>query len=241
MPRIINTEGIPENHVVAFMQRIVAYEREIGAKLDEGHVALARFMFLARIDTMTTNVTIQALTEADIKKWVEESILETLAAGPGPGTITRDNTEPVDMVLFCPSCGVQHIDAPELPQRDFVCTMDPNGMLVPLPSVPRTSPPWTNPPHRSHLCGSCGHIWRPADVPTNGVQSIATRGQNDSLPAVGKSVVKYCAGMYRAVARIILSETGGFKMEWVDRGVRPADGTVLCADVADLQPTRWPQ
>ena len=39
---------------------------------------------------------------------------------------------------------------------------------------------WNNPPHRSHLCHSCGHIWRPADVPTNGVAAIKTKGSADS-------------------------------------------------------------
>ena len=30
----------------------------------------------------------------------------------------------------------------------------------------------TNPPHRTHLCQHCGHLWRPALVATNGVQSL---------------------------------------------------------------------
>lgn len=64
---------------------------------------------------------------------------------------------PIDMVLYCPACGVQHIDAPE--------------------------PGWSNPPHRSHRCHGCGHIWRPADVPTNGVAAVKTKGKNDSALA----------------------------------------------------------
>jgi len=62
---------------------------------------------------------------------------------------------PIDMILFCPMCGVQHIDAPE--------------------------GEWTNPPHKSHLCHECGCIWRPADVCTNGVASILTRGERDNF------------------------------------------------------------
>ncbi len=53
--------------------------------------------------------------------------------------------EPLNMVLPCPKCGLLHIDAPE------------------------PSSGWDNPPHKSHLCHGCGTIWRPADVPTNGV------------------------------------------------------------------------
>ena len=65
-------------------------------------------------------------------------------------------TQPIDMVLSCPKCGAQHVDAPEF--RDG----------------------WFNPPHRSHLCHDCGHVWRPADVPTNGVDAVKTKGKADS-------------------------------------------------------------
>lgn len=63
--------------------------------------------------------------------------------------------DPVPMILFCPRCGTRHID-----QADPA-----NG--------------WLNEPHRSHLCASCGTIWRPADIATVGVASIATRGRLD--------------------------------------------------------------
>ncbi len=63
---------------------------------------------------------------------------------------------PVPMLLFCPSCGRQHVDAPEAESG------------------------WTNPPHKSHKCHACGLVWRPADVPTNGVATIETRGSADT-------------------------------------------------------------
>lgn len=66
-------------------------------------------------------------------------------------------THPIDMVLHCPACGVQHIDEPD-----------------------ERTPDWKNPPHRSHLCHGCEHIWRPADIATNGVRAIVTQGKNDS-------------------------------------------------------------
>lgn len=75
---------------------------------------------------------------------------------------------PVDMVLYCPKCGMQHVDAPEIGYSG----------IVPGPYQAHTD--WSNPPHRSHLCHACGHIWRPADVPTNGVAAIKTKGANDS-------------------------------------------------------------
>ncbi len=63
---------------------------------------------------------------------------------------------PIDMMLTCPRCRTLHVDKPD--------------------------GEWTNPPHKSHLCGNCGTIWRPADVFTNGVGSIATRGKADTWP-----------------------------------------------------------
>lgn len=62
----------------------------------------------------------------------------------------------ISMLLFCPKCGNQHIDHPE-PEKG-----------------------WTNPPHRSHLCEDCGAIWRPADVFTEGVSDLATKGSADT-------------------------------------------------------------
>ncbi|KVV12360.1 hypothetical protein WK77_05970 [Burkholderia ubonensis] len=70
------------------------------------------------------------------------------------------------MLLFCPRCGTQHIDAPETKPDD----QDDR--------VPVTT--WTNPPHRSHLCHACGIVWRPADVATVGVAAIETRGKADT-------------------------------------------------------------
>jgi hypothetical protein len=75
--------------------------------------------------------------------------------------IAAEKEAPIDMVLHCPKCGKQHIDAPEEHwNRRYLYD-------------------WENPPHRSHLCHGCGYIWRPADVPTNGVYALATKGKND--------------------------------------------------------------
>lgn len=77
-------------------------------------------------------------------------------------------TKPIDMVLHCPKCGMQHVDAPDDPFYGGMS--DASGF----------HPRWENPPHRSHLCHTCGHIWRPADVPTNGVWAVKTKGKADS-------------------------------------------------------------
>lgn len=62
----------------------------------------------------------------------------------------------IPIILHCPTCGEQHIDAPN------------------------AAAGWTNPPHRSHLCDACGEIWRPADIYTEGVATIQTRGLADT-------------------------------------------------------------
>lgn len=77
---------------------------------------------------------------------------------------------PIPMILFCPMCGMQHIDAPE-PNNNH-----PDESPECAPSR------WQNPPHRSHLCHECGCIWRPADVATVGVEKIQTRGKDDTWP-----------------------------------------------------------
>lgn len=75
------------------------------------------------------------------------------------------------MIILCPACGLQHVDAPE-------------ELPMPVPgSAFEGSAGWVDPPHRSHLCrpqdGGCGHIWRPADVATTGVAKIETIGKAD--------------------------------------------------------------
>lgn len=67
---------------------------------------------------------------------------------------------PVPVVLFCPNCGLRHVDAPD-PTKN-----------------------WTNPPHRSHLCAHCGIIWRPSPRQTVGVPVTSVRpGKDDTFTA----------------------------------------------------------
>jgi hypothetical protein len=51
---------------------------------------------------------------------------------------------PKEMLLHCPACGKQHLD---------------EGV-------------WRHRVHRKHLCQHCGHLWRPFEFPTVGVESI---------------------------------------------------------------------
>lgn len=91
-------------------------------------------------------------------------------------------SKPVEMILHCPRCHLQHIDEPRHPgigcRREVPQTV-PNADG----GDPVTRETWMNPPHRSHLCAGCGLIWRPADVPTTGVAAIHTRGEKDDQPS----------------------------------------------------------
>lgn len=65
---------------------------------------------------------------------------------------------PIPMLMFCPKCALQHVDAPSAARE------------------------WDNPPHRSHECQGCGHVWRHADVATTGVLKIDSHGVRDGSP-----------------------------------------------------------
>lgn len=99
---------------------------------------------------------------ATMTDWVDEQLTALAAA-----------TKPIDMLLLCPNCGVQHIDAVETGtalSRSGLDTLTETEVVT-----------WSNPPHRSHMCHSCGHQWRPADVATNGVaeDGVTTANYND--------------------------------------------------------------
>ncbi len=51
---------------------------------------------------------------------------------------------PIPMLLWCPGCGARHIDEGEFATK----------------------------PHHTHACQTCGLPWRPALVPTCGVQFL---------------------------------------------------------------------
>ena len=90
----------------------------------------------------------------------------------------------IDMVLHCPACGMQHVDEDNSEQVRIVAAERgyEHGSRDWEAFIERNE--WANPPHRSHLCAGCGHVWRPADVCTNGVAAVKTKGKQDSpIPA----------------------------------------------------------
>jgi hypothetical protein len=100
----------------------------------------------------------------------------------------REEKDPIDILLFCPYCDEQHIDeaAPEVCEdcghsgeyHGRELSKHPNSECLHCSCGKFNA--WLNPPHKSHRCHFCNYVWRPADVPTNGVKAIKTRGVNDS-------------------------------------------------------------
>ena len=114
---------------------------------------------------------------------------------------------PIPMLLFCPRCGAQHIDAPQ-PEKN-----------------------WDNPPHKSHECQSCSYVWRPADVPTTGVAEIETKGSRDqsAAPATLSFVGSNCA------MRAHLKHIRETLEEWRDRpSDNPQGYAAMASEVEEL-------
>lgn len=69
-------------------------------------------------------------------------------------------TVPVPMYLTCPKCGARHVDAGEFATK----------------------------PHHTHSCQECGLTWRPAVVPTVGVQFLPGFKDERKLPSADARV-----------------------------------------------------
>jgi hypothetical protein len=110
---------------------------------------------------------------------------------------TSHDAEPVPMVLHCPKCGVQHIDASN--EEEVRITAAERGFVVGSRDwedfIEKNE--WLNPPHKTHQCQSCKHEWRPFDYATTGVASMIVsgfdlRGADATLKEGEKPLVETC-------------------------------------------------
>jgi hypothetical protein len=142
---------------------------------------------------------VNLLSQLDLKyEFTGEEHNELLEAVQKPEEKAKQNEKQLDLLLFCPNCGKQHIDKAE-PNVCQDCGHDRNehfnagernvcsgGWRGNSGCQCDGFTAWLNPPHKSHRCDNCNHVWRPADVPTNGVAVIKTRGKQDksAIPQV---------------------------------------------------------
>jgi hypothetical protein len=147
--------------------------------------------------------------EADQVLWILAAALVTLGA-------------PIPMLLFCPKCGVQHVDEAE------VKTAPAYGLGGGVIGERRVVA-WDNPPHRSHLCGACGCIWRPADVATTGVARIETSGKADNWTAALPVSTSQGVGDDLESTSQSLRSAPSFALpeQWRDISTAPKDGSAI--------------
>jgi len=123
-----------------------AYEAEVGVLLEAGPDESTRMR------ATTCAVWLPEVLWEDYHQLVERLTTGDWTLGRFLGYLVVKGAQslvtPIPMVLYCPACSAQHIDEPE----------------------PATG--WENPPHKTHLCKSCGIMWRPANVHTTGVKAL---------------------------------------------------------------------
>lgn len=166
-----------------------------------------------------------------------------VVAGAAMTSIIGLNQTPIDMVLHCPKCGTQHIDEDnheELRIEAAELGVDREGERVLERWIEERE--WSNPPHRSHLCQNrkCGHIWRPADVPTNGVAAIKTAGTKDdpiTSPSVEFQILKAeHDNLKSSYDRLKLAyDAWHEKTAWIHKTIKPAE---LGQHIADVMTAR---
>lgn len=101
--------------------------------------------------------------------------------------------KPIDMILFCPKCGMLHVDKKRVDKPDFDSMSDDPGFRDEHPDWPAAEAAmlkwqndnWTNPPHKTHRCQGCAFEWRPSNHPTNGVEVLSDEGWREPLIAGG--------------------------------------------------------
>lgn len=173
----------PTGLAINVMQRLANMAHKAGFTLAiERAAEVATGLLIAR----TVGVTKTPKFHGKVERHSDQSVLVSFGSCHEASVFerqvkVRDERHPIDMVLHCPKCGLQHIDEPEEERSEDIC----EGPEV----VDTVTIGWDNPPHRSHLCHGCGHIWRPADVPTNGVQMVKTKGKVDSPIAAPKTTM----------------------------------------------------
>ncbi len=165
-PAPTQVEPMTEEELDKALKLALQCAEEYAANKHDKHksvtIALALIQSLATITQLQGDLVRESAkykTFSDAAKIASENMETEIAA------LKAEAARPVDMLLFCPKCNLQHID----------------GLVEEVHDDGSTTVLWDNPPHRSHLCLRCGAVWRPSDRTTNGVAEIKTIGKGDTF------------------------------------------------------------
>jgi hypothetical protein len=97
-------------------------------------------------------------------------------AGFAASQARQEPPSPLDVVLFCPECKMQHIDEAK-PDNCENCGVEKRRHFIADDRFDGKHPcstfeAWLNPPHKKHRCHGCNNVWRAAAYPTNGVAFV---------------------------------------------------------------------
>ncbi len=135
MPRLDDNDAHAEDARQRFVNRIAALEKEKTSVVAAWKGAFG--LVVCRNGSKTDEKTVERFWQ----------LMNRFAGIASPDAVVPEET-PIPMILHCPKCQHQHVDAPE-PEKG-----------------------WFNPPHRKHLCHNCANIWKPANVATDGVLGL---------------------------------------------------------------------
>jgi len=89
---------------------------------------------------------------------------------------SNEDTAPINVIIHCPMCRYMHIDKAD-PNTCKNCgkkRIEHEPYLIANCNNEEATSfeEWTNPPHKTHRCLNCNHLFKVANVPTNGVSGL---------------------------------------------------------------------
>lgn len=107
---------------------------------------IADYATCLKVETGAGHEIYVRVSPGDSAEKIGRKVIAVMDGGNGSGDVQK--SKPIPMLLYCPECGKRHID------------------------VKDGDVDWTTKEHHTHSCQHCGMTWRPAVVPTVGVQFL---------------------------------------------------------------------
>ena len=147
------TDPITHETIVRFCQRLRSRcKAEADAELDSANARIERNTEIDRFDEGTRKCAqwiSKHIAQIDLEGWLSQELLFQGVVVPAtapaiPPVNQHTPPAPIPLILTCPVCNYRHIDRGEFETKV----------------------------HHTHSCQACGITWRPAIVPTVGVQFL---------------------------------------------------------------------